>query len=121
MAGNCTQFPSFLHKKLYRTSNVKYNVEQGYYAAMAMLDKRIKFTTLNTYKVSIGNDMPAFYVGERNSVCHEIVIEGDTEKGQFVAYYCYGDEVIGMLTFGYRNLHVYLLEAMKQFVMPTAS
>lgn len=123
MAGNCTQYPSFLHKKLYRTSNIKYNTEQGYFAAMAMLDKRVRFQTLNIYNVSIGEGMPAYFIGERNSPSHEVIIERDEKDpyNKFVAYYVYGDEICGMLTFGFTNLHIYLHEAMKQFCMPTAT
>ena len=38
-AGSCTGYPSFLHKMRLRTTDVKYNIEQGFYAAMNMMDK----------------------------------------------------------------------------------
>ena len=40
-AGSCAHFPSFMHKDRLRTDDVKYNIEQGFYAAMNMLDKRV--------------------------------------------------------------------------------
>ena len=33
----------------------------------------------------------------------------------------YGDEVVGILTCGFRNLHLYLWEAMKLLIMPPAA
>jgi hypothetical protein len=38
-----------------------------------------------------------------------------------VIYYIWGDEVTGIMTFGYKNLHIYLAEAMKLLLMPTAT
>ena len=40
-AGSCTGYPSFLHKMRIRTNDVKYNIEQGFYAAMNMMDKQV--------------------------------------------------------------------------------
>lgn len=59
--------------------------------------------------------MPAYFIGERNSPCHEVIIERDEKDpdNKFVVFYTYGDEICGMLTFGYTNLHIYLLEAMR--------
>jgi hypothetical protein len=48
MAGECCRAPSFLHKVLYRCSNSGYNVEAGYFAAMNMMDKRVRFENLQT-------------------------------------------------------------------------
>lgn len=122
MAGSCMNFGSFLHKRLYRTQNQKYNTEQGYFAAMCMLDKRLRFQVLNQYNLSMGEDKPIFYIGEKCSPYHEMIFEGDPEKDdRFIIYYVYGDEITGILTFGYHNLHIYLHEGMKQFVMPTAT
>jgi hypothetical protein len=40
-AGSCTNFPSFLHKIRIRVEDVKYNIEQGFYAAMNLMDKQV--------------------------------------------------------------------------------
>ena len=47
-------------------------------------------------------------------------MSGNPESGKFVAFFVYGDEICGFLTCGYTNLHIYLLEAMKQLIMPSA-
>ena len=33
----------------------------------------------------------------------------------------YGDEIVAFVTCGYEKLHLYLWEAMKQMIMPTAT
>jgi hypothetical protein len=43
------------------------------------------------------------------------------KSGKFVVYYIFGEEIVGFLTFGYKNLHLYLWEAMKLLVMPQAT
>ena len=48
----------------------------------------------------------------------EIIVEGDIRSDKFVVYYIFGEEIVGFLTFGYKNLHLYLWEAMKMLVMP---
>ena len=48
-------------------------------------------------------------------------MNGEVEDKKFVAFYVYGDEVVGILTCGYQNLHLYLWEAMKLLIFPTAS
>jgi len=48
-------------------------------------------------------------------------VDGDMKSGKFVVYYIFGVEIVGFLTFGYKNLHLYLWEAMKLLVMPQAT
>lgn len=50
-----------------------------------------------------------------------MVYKGKPGSEKWVAFFCYGDEVCGFLTCGYTNLHIYLLEAMKQLIMPAAA
>ena len=38
-----------------------------------------------------------------------------------MTFYVYGDEIVGFVTVGYQNLHLYLWEAMKRLMMPTAT
>jgi len=47
--------------------------------------------------------------------------KGDLASGKWVAFYVYHDEIVGFVTCGYQNLHLYLLEAMKNLVMPPAT
>lgn len=49
-----------------------------------------------------------------------MVIDGDETSGRFVIWYIYGEEVVGFVTVGYTNLHLYLWEAMKLLIMPPA-
>ena len=66
------------------------------------------------------NDVPIHFVGERKHKFNEIIIEGDTDGNKFIIWYVYGEEVVGFLTVGYTNLHLYLWEAMKLLIMPPA-
>lgn len=103
-----------------RPDDVRFNVECGFYAAMSMLDKRIEFKYIPITNLTIG-DTKCFFVGERGQPFTEIITSGDPASGKFVTFFCYGDEVCGILTVGYSNLHLYLLQAMKNLQMPTAA
>lgn len=65
-------------------------------------------------------DTPIYFVGERSNVYHEIICSGDETTGKFIYFYIYGDEIVGFCTVGYQNLHLWLWEAMKRLIMPTA-
>jgi len=67
---------------------------------MNMLDKRVEFRYVPFTPINLGNT-PVYYIGERNSPFHEIVINGSVEKRKFVAYFLYGNEVTGILTCGF--------------------
>lgn len=99
---------------------MKYNIESGFFAAMNMMDKRVEFRYFPFTSLKIGNT-PVYFVGERNSPFHEIIINGSVEDRKFVAFYVYGNEVTGFMTCGYQNLHLYLWEAMKLLIMPPAT
>lgn len=60
-------------------------------------------------------------MGEREQPITNVIFSGKLTDSKWVAFFCYGDEVCGFLTCGYQNLHIYLLEAMKQLLMPTAA
>lgn len=66
-------------------------------------------------------DTRIYYVGERKTPYTEIITRGDIKSGKFVQYYIYGDEVVAFVTCGYQNLHLYIWEAMKQLMMPSAA
>lgn len=119
-AGSCALFPSFLHKLKIRTTDTKYNIESGFFAAMNMLDKRVEFRYFPFSSLKIGTT-PVYFVGERNSPFHEIIINGSIPDRKFVAYFVYGNEVTGFMTCGYQNLHLYIWEAMKLLIMPPAT
>ncbi len=50
-----------------------------------------------------------------------MIINGDVAARKYVAYFVYGTEVVGFVTVGYQNLHLYLWEAMKLLIMPAAA
>ena len=117
--GSCTQYPSFFHKVKIRTDDVKYNIESAFYAAMWTLDKEVEFKYIPVTRLKIG-DKNIYHVGEREQPITEVILNGTPESGKFVAFFVYGEEICGFLTCGYTNLHIYLLEAMKQLIMPSA-
>lgn len=119
-AGSCTQYPSFLHKVRLRTNDTKYNIEAGFFASMSMLDKRVEFRYMPMTPLKIG-EKPIYFVGERGSPFHEVIINGNVDERKFVAFFVYGNEVTGFMTCGYQNLHLYLWEAMKLLLMPPAT
>ncbi len=120
-AGSCTHYPSFMHKIKVRTDDVKYNIESGFHAAMNMLDKQVEFRYLPMTPLTIG-EKKLYFVGEREQPITGVIYNGKPGKSEkWVAFFTYGDEICGFLTCGYQNLHIYLLEAMKHLIMPTAA
>lgn len=99
-AGSATQYPSFIHKTRIRTTDIKYNIESAFYAAMNMMDKRVEFKYFPLTYMKIA-DNPIYFVGERNQAFHEVIINGSVEDRKFIAFFVYGNEVIGFVTCGY--------------------
>lgn len=117
--GSATEIPSFVNKKRMREDDMAYNINAAFYAAMNMLDKRVEFRYIPHTFMTI-NDKAIHFIGERGQKFSEVVIDGDPKSGRFIIWYIYGEEVIGFVTVGYTNLHLYLWEAMKLLIMPTA-
>lgn len=112
---------SFLGNEDFRTTDVKYNIEHGFYAALNMLYKDIKHEYLPLTRLTIG-DTEVYYFGERNNKFDDVYYEGDpTTDDRFIAYYSRGGIVCGFMTYGYKNLHLFLIEAMKILIMPYLS
>ena len=103
-----------------RCDNYGFNIEAGFFAALSALDKRVEFRYIPHYHFNV-NDKQVHFVGEINQRFSEIIIDGDIRSDKFVIYYIFGEEIVGFLTFGYKNLHLYLWEAMKLLVMPQAT
>ncbi len=87
---------------------------------MSMMDKRVEFKYLPMSSLKIG-ETPVYFIGERNNPFHEVIINGSVEDKKFVAFFVYGNEITGIMTCGYQNLHLYLWEAMKLLIMPPAT
>mmetsp|Transcript_4103 Transcript_4103/g.6936 ORF Transcript_4103/g.6936 Transcript_4103/m.6936 type:complete len:226 (+) Transcript_4103:153-830(+) len=116
-AGSCIFYQSFIDNIMQRVDNSGQNSEQGFYAALAMLNKRIGFKYIPHHYIMV-NNVPFHFVGERNQSYTEVVMEGSVKDGKFIMYYLQGQEVVGFCTVGYQNIHLYLWEAMKMLVMP---
>lgn len=86
---------------------------------MNMMDKQVQFNYFHLMNLKIG-DKQVYYVGEPENAYTEIIVKGDPSSGKFVVFYVYGDEIVGFVTVGFQKLHLYLWEAMKQLIMPTA-
>lgn len=81
------------------------------------MNKRVEFRHIPHTHFTI-NEKPVHFIGEIGQKYSEICIEGDINSDKFIIYYCWGEEVVGVLTFGYTNLHLYIWEAMKLLLMP---
>ena len=108
---------SFLGNKPFRSTNTGFNIESGFFAALNMLNKEVKFQYLPLQRLTIG-DKEMYFYGERNNAYEDVIIEGDINSDKFVVYYIRNNVVCGILTFGYTNLHLYLIEAMKLLIFP---
>lgn len=118
--GSAVELPSFIPpKRRIRSDHMAYNMEAAFFAAMSMLDKRVEFRYI-PHNYMLINDIPFHFVGETNHKHSEIILDGDVNSGRFIMWYVYGEEIIGFCTVGYKNLHLYLWEAMKLLIMPPA-
>lgn len=79
----------------------------GFIAAMNMVDKHLEFYDLPLVHLDIGGTK-IYYQGERGMPFTEIIISKGYEEGKFVAWYLYGDKIVGCVTVGFQNLHLYL-------------
>lgn len=117
--GPGVELPSFIFKNRMRDDNVGFNTEAGFRCAMSALEKRLEYRAIPHYYMTVG-ETPIHFIGEKNQRYSEIVVEGDMNTDKFIVWYIWGEEVVGFLTVGYQNLYLYLWEAMKLLIMPTA-
>lgn len=96
-----------------------YNMGAAAMAVMSMMDKLIEYRAI-PQKYLLIDDIPIHFSGEYRHSFVETIIEGSVEKNKFIVWYVMGEEVIGFCTVGYNNLHIYLAEAMKLLIMPSA-
>jgi len=117
--GPGVELPSFIFKNRMREDNVGFNTEAGFRCAMSALERRVEYRAIPHSYMTI-NETPIHFVGEKDQRYSEIVVEGDMNADKFIVWYIWGEEVVGFLTVGYQNLYLYLWEAMKLLIMPTA-
>ena len=94
-------------------------MEAGYFAGLTALDKRVEFRYIPHQYLNI-NERPVHFIGEPQQRYSEVIVDGNINDDKLIIYYVWCEEIVGILTFGYQNLHLYLWEAMKLLIMPTA-
>ena len=99
-AGESCTYKSFVSKGSYRTPDVKYNIEAGFYASMCMLDKAMIFNHIPMTRLNLP-DREIYYVGERGFKFDEFHIDGDVASGKYVVYFFKGEEIMGFVTIGF--------------------
>lgn len=118
--GPGVELPSFIFKSRMRDNNVGFNTEAGFRCAMHALEKRVEYRAIPHYYMNI-NEIPIHFVGEKKQRYTELIVEGEPESNRFIIWYIWGEEIVGFMTVGYQNLHLYLWEAMKLLIMPPAN
>ena len=108
---------SFLGNPVVRTTDMKFNIESGFYAALNMINKEVKMEYIPLTRLTIG-DKEWYFYGERNQNHDSYHIEGDLDDDKFIVYYFRNGIICGFLTFGYTNVHLYFIEAMKYLIFP---
>jgi hypothetical protein len=89
---------SFIEKGFYRSNDVKYNIENGFYAAMNMLNKSINFNQLPMTRLTIG-ETEIYYVGERGVRYDDVHMTQEGDKK--VYFFIKSGEVVGFMTVGF--------------------
>ena len=85
-----------------------------------MLDKRVSFKNIPMTSLKIGPHQ-MYFVGEKEMIVNEVITYRDVNSDKWIAYFVFGDEICGFMTCGYKNIHIYILEAMKKMIIPTAA
>ncbi|KAL8445674.1 hypothetical protein Emed_005438 [Eimeria media] len=118
-AGDIASFPYIQSGEETRIEHYATAMDLGRSAAANMLELQKPFTALPFFWTMVfGKGLR--YVG--NGHGHDdVIIEGDLQKMQFVAYYTKGDKVIAVATMGKDPACVGIGEAIKLNLMPTAT
>jgi len=113
--------PGLFHAKL-RSDNMRVNYQLGYFSAISMFEYHYPFDDVVVDNCKI-LDKNLFYIGiEPYLPAKNIVKYINPEKGQFVVY-SYEDEnkLMGCFVFGFKNLHMFIREAMRYNILPDLS
>lgn len=119
-AGESADFWSFMGRGSYRQPGVAYNTQSGMFAALNMMDKAVEMLYVPMQRIKMPDNSSVYYIGEKGFFFDEVMVDGDVLSGKFVLYLLKGDEIMGFMTFGFQNLHLYLREAMKLLILPNA-
>lgn len=128
-SGNCSYLnaPAVYHSKL-RSDNMRINYQLGYFAALNMFEFHYPFDDVTVENCKI-LDKNLFYIGVEpflETIGYSNPIKTvryiNDEKQQFVVYN-YGDDnkLIGCFVFGFKNLHMFIREAIRYKFIPQYS
>ena len=112
-----------------RSQDPSYEIDTGFNAGLAMVNKRMGYDDipLSTFNVW-GYDFA--YVGERQPIFTDVIVEGNLSTMQFIAYLFKGEltskevnkrtrkrkidtKCVGILTWNIPRVHIYFREAMR--------
>lgn len=121
-AGTCTLMNSAYKDGSYRYFGPFIEVDSGFFAGLSMMNKRVGFkdVPMTTFTV-MGNFFA--YVGERDPIFTDLIVEGNLAKMQFVVY-LYNlekqktktrleDQIVGVLVCNLPKVHLLMREAMR--------
>ena len=113
--------PGLYSAKL-RSDNMRINYQLGYFSAISMFEYHYPFDDVVVDNCKI-LDKNLFYIGtEPYLPAKNIIKYVNPEKGQFVVY-SYEDEnkLLGCFVYGFKNLHLFIREAMRYKITPDLS
>lgn len=84
-AGSCSALNSELNDNMVRCQDPHFEVDTGFYAGLSMMHKRIGYKDVPISTFTLANNFYA-YIGERNPIYTDIIIEGNLKANQFVVY-----------------------------------
>jgi len=126
-AGNCALIdaPALYHSKL-RSDNMRVNYQQGFFATISMFEYHYPFDDVVVDNCKI-LDKNLFYIGmepmidEKEANVPVTTVEYiNNDKQQFVIYkYSDDNKLIGCFLFGFKNLHMFIREAIRYKLIPS--
>lgn len=125
-AGNCASVnaPAIYHSKL-RSDNMRVNYQMGFFSTISMFEYHYPFDDVVVDNCKI-LDKNLFYIGmepiinEKDSnIPISTVRYINNDKQQFVIYkYSDDNKLIGCYIFGFKNLHMFIREAIRYKLVP---
>ncbi|PFH31742.1 pyridine nucleotide-disulfide oxidoreductase domain-containing protein [Besnoitia besnoiti] len=118
VAGDIATYPYVKTGDLIRVEHWAVAMQQGRVAALNMLGRHVPFTQIPFFWSRVfGNNMR--FAGWIGGGFDEVIIEGDLEKHQFVAYYVKNDRVQAVCAMNRDPVAVAAIELLQLNLMPT--
>ncbi|RQX69303.1 pyridine nucleotide-disulfide oxidoreductase domain-containing protein [Toxoplasma gondii CAST] len=118
VAGDIAAYPYVKTGEQIRVEHWAVAMQQGRVAALNMLGHHVPFTQIPFFwSMIFGKGMR--FAGWIGSGFDEVIIEGDIDKQQFVAYYVKDDRVTAVCTMGRDPVAVAAVELLEQNLMPS--